>query len=143
MYDVLLKIKLITCILTNKRLFRMYKLNVTHYSIAQGAIENKSIKEFATIEEVAHIIQERVNLYFDQSHPLYGMHTRSPKEVIVCTDVADRNGELVEPQKVYGITMHYKKYIDNNMPFRIAVKHYDNLNTRYSSLVIIDVNVDK
>ena len=118
----------------------MFKFKVTHYSIANGAIESRSSQEYDTLDEIAAITQERINLYFDYSHPRYAMHTPTDKEIIYYTPCDDRMGDLVELRDVTLIIMKYKKYIERGKAFKIVVQYYDTLSEKHTQLAVFEIS---
>ncbi len=120
----------------------MYKLNTTHYSIASSAVESKSIVECETINEVADIIQMRADIYFDRSHPVYAMHTPTPKEIVHYGYGGDRMGNLVQLNNLTDYILNHKNLIKDGNPFRIIVQYYDHLNERYTPLITFSVKYE-
>ena len=112
----------------------MYKLNATYYSIATAYIEAKTITSYDSIEEVAVITQNICASYFISKHPLYAMHTPTPKEIVY--SLAGEMGELVEMKDVTDLILNHKKRLNNGASLKIEILYYNYLSKRNTSLAI-------
>ncbi len=127
----------------------MYQLNATYYSIADSTIEAKNNTVYDSLVEVAVMTQKIVTKYFTKDHPLYALHTPTPKEVIYYSYPGERMGDLViqlkeseegSGKEVMNLVLNHERRINSGTPFRVEISYYDHLNKRNTTLAVFTIS---